>query len=52
MKKINVCGLNENQYRKKYLNLCNRYNVINQKHVSISWVNNLYYGYLLVDEKI
>ena len=52
MKKFDVCGLNEKQYRKKYLNLCDKYNDVNQEHVIMSWANGLYYGYLLASEKI
>ena len=48
MVKINVNGLNEKQYRNKYLRLCNKYNKVDQTYVSISWVNGLYYGYLQV----
>ena len=55
MKKFEVYGLNglnEKQYCKKYLNLCDKYDDVSQEHVIMSWVTGLYYGYLLASEKI
>lgn len=48
MTKIKINGLNERQYRNKYLKLCGKYDKIDQSHITMSWVNGLYYGYLQV----
>lgn len=48
MAKITIKGLNEKQYRNKYLRLCNKYDTVDQSNVSMSWVDGLYYGFLLV----
>ena len=46
-KKIPINALNEKQYRNTYLKACEKFNQVNQDNVTLSWVNGLYYGYLI-----
>ena len=46
-KTIAIEGLTEKQYRNTYLRACNKFNQVNQNNVTLSWVNGLYYGYLI-----
>ena len=51
MKKVNVNGLNEQQYCDLYLDLCNEYNKINQNNVDLDF-NGLYRGFLICENPI
>ena len=41
-----VQGLNEEEYDKLYLSLCNEYSNVNHTFVKQNWLNGLYYGYI------
>ena len=47
IKTVSINGLNEEQYRNTYLKACNQFNDVNQDNVTTSFVNGLYYGYLM-----
>ena len=49
MIKVQISGLTEKQYQRKYLNLCKKYDLVNQYNVTMSWVDGLYYGYLVCE---
>ena len=50
-KTVAINGLNERQYRNTYLTACEKFNQVNQDNVTISFVNGLYYGYLICKGK-
>ena len=47
IKTVAINGLNEKEYQETYLKACKNFNQINQNNVTLSWVNGLYYGYLI-----
>ena len=47
MTKITINGLTEKQYQRTYLKACNKYDSVSQDNVTMSWVDGLYYGYLI-----
>ena len=51
MTKITINGMNEKQYQRTYLKACGKYDRVNQDNVTMSWVNGLYYGYLICTGK-
>ena len=47
MVKITINGMDEKQYRETYLRACDNFGQVNQDNVTLSWVDGLYYGYLI-----